>query len=170
MFILGISLVPFRISSMFHEQVYWNPKRITRTSFGIEDIIFCFPVGSLVWFFCNPMRHPTIVADFKVLAFLLKFAACTLLSLGIFLLLNMMIFDIMVNIIILQVLTVAVIGLLRNNIRKFAIFAVFFIRFIIPPCFYCSSIFLRNSKMHGTEPNYEIYISGPSLSRRYYGY
>lgn len=82
MFLSGLCLTPFSIFSIFHDQIYWNPKRIFDFPFGLEDIIFCFSVGSLVWFFASyPRRFVSsqkmdIRKFLKRISFLIFIGAC----------------------------------------------------------------------------------------------
>ncbi len=51
MFVSGLTLSLLSPASIFHEGSYWNTKRLIGVGFGIEEIIFCFSVGSLIAFF-----------------------------------------------------------------------------------------------------------------------
>ncbi|MFA5089360.1 MAG: carotenoid biosynthesis protein [Candidatus Omnitrophota bacterium] len=50
MFLSGLTLVPASLLSFLHEKSYWNPLRLNTGGWGIEDVMFCFSFGSLVWF------------------------------------------------------------------------------------------------------------------------
>ena len=49
MMISGLLLTMLAPTSPLHQDVYWSPLRIWGGSFGIEDILTCFSLGSLIY-------------------------------------------------------------------------------------------------------------------------
>jgi len=49
MFISGLVATPLCFAGILHEKIYWNPVRLFGGRLGIEDVLFCFSLGSLVW-------------------------------------------------------------------------------------------------------------------------
>lgn len=50
LFLVGVMSVPGSFLSFLFVPDYWNPVRLFETNPGIEDIVFSFVTGSIVWF------------------------------------------------------------------------------------------------------------------------
>lgn len=72
MFLSGISLIPASVLSFLHEGLYWRPLRLNHGVWGIEDVVFCFSVGSLAWLLgILPYRSKAVI-DFHWRTFFLR--------------------------------------------------------------------------------------------------
>ena len=85
MLLSALLSAPFGFLSVHFVPVYWNPVRIAEFGAGIEDIIFSFSNGGIVWFMVTlPVRNRLLV-DIHTKRVLLRYGGCSVvgLSLGI---------------------------------------------------------------------------------------
>lgn len=51
----GLLLSVFSPIAYLHEHEYWNPQRLGGLPVGIEDLLFCFSIGSIIWYFTGTL-------------------------------------------------------------------------------------------------------------------
>ena len=78
----GTAFIPFSLMSFLHEKTYWNPHRLNGMSWGVEDILFTFSVGSLVWFFAEKPFQLILSNDGSLKAFLSRLGAIGIPAVG----------------------------------------------------------------------------------------
>jgi hypothetical protein len=82
MLISALLSAPFGFLSIFFVPTYWNPVRIFQWGAGIEDIIFSFTNGGIVWFMVTlPVRN-RISMDIEIKRMLSRYLACSLLGIS----------------------------------------------------------------------------------------
>jgi hypothetical protein len=54
----GLACLPCSILALLHNKSYWNPTRLGNWPIGIEDLVFSFVTGTMVWLLAGwPYRH-----------------------------------------------------------------------------------------------------------------
>lgn len=111
----GLILVP----------VYWNPKTTSFLGIGLEDFIFSFLTGGLVWLSVLFLYKNMIYSSFKWNKIILKFTFCVLFGfIGLSILYFLKIRDI-VNPFLVMILWSALILILHFEFRKIALSGAF---------------------------------------------
>lgn len=85
MLLSALLSAPFGFLSIDFVPVYWDPVRIVEFGTGVEDIIFSFANGGIVWFIATcPVRN-RISVDIQTKRMLFRYVVCSVsgLSLGI---------------------------------------------------------------------------------------
>lgn len=95
--------------------VYWNPKRIMFLGIGVEDILFCFVVGGLVWMAISTVFQDKIVYDNDVKRILLRYLICSLTGILITLILYYSGFKSMVNPFITMTIWISVLIVIKKK-------------------------------------------------------
>ncbi|MEE4242752.1 MAG: lycopene cyclase domain-containing protein [Desulfopila sp.] len=62
----GVALVPSSPLAVLHQQSYWSAERLFGWSYGIEDILFCFSIGSLSVFCGYVFKSSPLILQYTV--------------------------------------------------------------------------------------------------------
>jgi hypothetical protein len=103
----GLALVPFSLCSVLHENVYWSTRRLGGLSWGIEDLLFTFSVGSLVALVGALIFQGGLTDKVNWPLFFKRYLLISLLGAGIALLLTIPGVDIMLATIVTQAVLIA---------------------------------------------------------------
>ena len=76
--ISSLLALPQGFLSPFYVPLYWNPPRITFFVFGLEDFLFSFLSGGLIWIGLLLIFHRKIELTFNIRIFFLRFGFCSL--------------------------------------------------------------------------------------------
>lgn len=80
MIISAILSAPFGFVSIFFVPEYWDPVRIASFLTGLEDIIFSFANGGIVWLFAVSLFSNHIIVDLNLKKIIERYIICGLLG------------------------------------------------------------------------------------------
>lgn len=136
MALCGLFTVLFFPLAAIHQVDYWNPQRLGGWILGIEDVICCFSLGSLVWLAAVFPLRSNLSLDLQGPRFLKRTGGIIGVNIPIFLLLRLTDTGAVTRSIIVQFLVAFEVLLLRRALWPLALWAA-----IIYTPYYCLVLF-----------------------------
>lgn len=88
MLLSGSLCVPFCLYEVIFMPEYWTPVRMAMGFVGLEDIMFSFSTGSMAWFFATCCLRGRITLSIRPWRFSRRFFGCSILGVGLSLILR----------------------------------------------------------------------------------
>lgn len=80
MLVSGLAATPLSLAALLHWHVYWNPAHLFGGRIGVEDALFCFSLGVMVWLAAAWPVRSRITVNFNFRLFPIRFAGLCLLG------------------------------------------------------------------------------------------
>ncbi|MBZ0216088.1 MAG: lycopene cyclase domain-containing protein [Fimbriimonadaceae bacterium] len=146
MLVSALSFTIFSPLSVLHQDVYWSPSRIGQYSWGIEDVLCCFSIGSLIWLAAVGSRRHVTTTRIQWPHFLQKIGIIGVIGVGLIIILNRFGAEIMVATIVVQIgLTLGILilrpDLWRIPVRVAAIYLPYYTLILTLGGFFSSTFY-----------------------------
>ncbi len=149
---------------LFCEPEYWTPRRVVNLPIGIEDFLFCFAAGGLVWVAATALPHRRVITRIRPQVFVKRYVMCVLVSVSLAMLLILVGVNSMVSYMVVALPVAAFILILSPSLWPLAIAGPLFLT--VPYLLFVAGLF-RFSPLYiqqwTAENLWGIYVLGVPL-------